>query len=126
MRSIEGEEGLKPGFFFHRRNGWNYAAGYYFSALFVYHSGWSLRSSVYYDGGVVIAVGVMMFAARPIGSLLIAIRPVLALSFPRSGWLLPDSAESFDVHVRKDIYFAMFFSIAVESLNLLRNKRIPL
>lgn len=33
--------------------------------------------------------------------------------------------ESFDVHVPKGyIYFAMFFSIAVESLNLLRNKRI--
>ena len=35
--------------------------------------------------------------------------------------------ESFDVHVPKGyIYFAMFFSIAVESLNLLRNKKNPL
>ena len=35
--------------------------------------------------------------------------------------------ESFDVHVPKGyIYFAMFFSIAVESLNLLRNKKKPL
>lgn len=33
--------------------------------------------------------------------------------------------ESFDIHVPKGyIYFAMFFSIAVESLNLIRNKRI--
>lgn len=32
--------------------------------------------------------------------------------------------ESFDIHVPKGyIYFAMFFSIAVESLNLIRNKR---
>ncbi len=36
--------------------------------------------------------------------------------------------ESFDVHVPKGYisYFAMFFSIAVESLNLLRNKKNPL
>lgn len=35
--------------------------------------------------------------------------------------------ESFDIHVPKGyIYFAMFFSIAVESLNLIRNKRIAL
>ena len=35
--------------------------------------------------------------------------------------------ESFDIHVPKGyIYFAMFFSIAVESLNLIRNKKNPL
>ncbi|MGS9083404.1 TerC family protein, partial [Salmonella enterica subsp. enterica serovar Infantis] len=35
--------------------------------------------------------------------------------------------ESFDVHVPKGyISFAMFFSIAGESLNLLRNKKNPL
>ena len=34
--------------------------------------------------------------------------------------------ESFDIHVPKGyIYFAMFFSIAVESLNLMRNKKNP-
>ncbi len=48
---------------------------------------------------------------------------MLALSF-----LIPVGftlmLESFDVHVPKGyIYFAMFFSIAVETLNLMRNKK---
>lgn len=75
---------------------------------------------------VVIAVGVMMFAARPIGEFVDRHPSVkmLALSFLiLVGFTL--ILESFDVHVPKGyIYFAMFFSIAVESLNLLRNKRI--
>ncbi len=52
--------------------------------------------------------------------------PGLALSFLiLVGFTL--MLESFDVHVPKGyIYFAMFFSIAVESLNLLRNKKNPL
>ncbi len=77
---------------------------------------------------VVIAVGVMMFAARPIGDFVDRHPSVkmLALSFLiLVGFTL--MLESFDVHVPKGyIYFAMFFSIAVESLNLLRNKKNPL
>lgn len=75
---------------------------------------------------VVIAVGVMMFAARPIGEFVDRHPSVkmLALSFLiLVGFTL--ILESFDVHVPKGyIYFAMFFSIAVETLNLWRNKKI--
>lgn len=74
---------------------------------------------------VVIAVGVMMFAARPIGEFVDRHPSVkmLALSFLiLVGFTL--ILESFDVHVPKGyIYFAMFFSIAVETLNLWRNKK---
>lgn len=77
---------------------------------------------------VVIAVGVMMFAARPIGDFVEKHPSVkmLALSFLLLvGFTL--MLESFDVHVPKGyIYFAMFFSITVESLNLIRNKKNPL
>jgi len=77
---------------------------------------------------VVIAVGVMMFAARPIGEFVERHPSVkmLALSFLiLVGFTL--MLESFDIHVPKGyIYFAMFFSIAVESLNLIRNKKNPL
>ena len=77
---------------------------------------------------VVIAVGVMMFAARPIGEFVDRHPSVkmLALSFLiLVGFTL--ILESFDVHVPKGyIYFAMFFSIAVETLNLWRNKKNPL
>lgn len=77
---------------------------------------------------VVIAVGVMMFAARSIGDFVERHPSVkmLALSFTVPGGLYPDSGK-FDIHVPKVyIYFAMFFSIAVESLNLIRNKKNPL
>lgn len=77
---------------------------------------------------VVISVAVMMFAARPIGDFVDRHPSVkmLALSFLiLVGFML--ILESFAVHVPKGyIYFAMFFSIAVESLNLLRNKKNPL
>jgi len=77
---------------------------------------------------VVIAVGVMMFAARSIGYFVERHPSVkmLALSFLiLVGFTL--ILESFDIHVPKGyIYFAMFFSIAVESLNLIRNKKNPL
>jgi predicted tellurium resistance membrane protein TerC len=77
---------------------------------------------------VVIAVGVMMFAARPIGEFVDRHPSVkmLALSFLiLVGFTL--ILESFDVHVPKGyIYFAMFFSIAVETLNLWRNKKSAL
>ena len=68
------------------------------------------------------------FTTRPIGDFVDRHPSVkmLALSFLiLVGFTL--MLESFDVHVPKGyIYFAMFFSIAVESLNLLRNKKNPL
>ncbi len=77
---------------------------------------------------VIIAVGVMMFAARAIGDFVDRHPSVkmLALAFLLLvGFTL--ILESFDIHVPKGyIYFAMFFSIAVESLNLIRNKKNPL
>ncbi|WP_213993160.1 TerC family protein [Sodalis sp. dw_96] len=74
---------------------------------------------------VVISVGVMLYAARPIGEF-VARHPsvkMLALSFLiLIGFTL--ILESVDVHVPKGyIYFAMFFSMAVEALNLARSKK---
>ena len=74
---------------------------------------------------VVIAVGVMMFAARPIGEF-VARHPsvkMLALSvLILVGFTL--ILESFGILVPKGyIYFAMFFSMTVEALNLLRSKK---
>ena len=77
---------------------------------------------------VVIAVGIMMFAARPIGEFVDRHPSVkmLALAFLiLVGFTL--ILESYGIHVPKGyVYFAMFFSIAVETLNLLRNKKNPL
>jgi len=77
---------------------------------------------------VVLSVGVMMFAARPIGDFVDRHPSVkmLALSFLiLVGFTL--ILESVSIHVPKGyIYFAMFFSIAVEALNLMRNKKNPL
>ena len=74
---------------------------------------------------VVISVGVMMFAARTIGEFVERHPSVkmLALSFLiLVGFTL--ILESFNIHVPKGyIYFAMFFSMAVECLNLLRSKK---
>ncbi|BEO05549.1 membrane protein [Serratia marcescens] len=74
---------------------------------------------------VVIAVGVMMFAARPIGDFVNRHPSVkmLALAFLiLVGFTL--MLESFQVHVPKGyIYFAMFFSMSVEALNLMRSKK---
>ncbi|MEM6052504.1 TerC family protein [Erwinia sp. P7711] len=74
---------------------------------------------------VVIAVGVMMFAARSIGEFVERHPSVkmLALAFLiLVGFTL--ILESFNVHVPKGyIYFAMFFSMAVECLNLMRSKK---
>ncbi|AFJ45920.1 TerC family protein [Shimwellia blattae] len=77
---------------------------------------------------VVIAVSVMMFAAKPIGDF-VERHPsikMLALSFLiLVGFTL--ILESCDIHVPKGyMYFAMFFSMAVEGLNLVRNKKNPL
>lgn len=77
---------------------------------------------------VVLAVGVMMFAARPIGEFVDRHPSIkmLALSFLiLVGFTL--ILESVSIHIPKGyIYFAMFFSIAVEALNLMRSKKNPL
>jgi predicted tellurium resistance membrane protein TerC len=69
---------------------------------------------------IVIAAGVMLFSARPIGELVDRHPTVkmLALAFLiLVGFTLV--VEGFDVHVPKGyIYFAMAFSVAVEMLNL--------
>ena len=76
---------------------------------------------------IICAVGVMLFAAKPISKFVDA-RPtikILALSFLLLiGVTLV--AEGFDVHVPKGyIYFAMAFSVGVEMLNLrMRNKQM--
>lgn len=77
---------------------------------------------------VIAAVGVMLFAAKPIGDF-VDRHPsvkVLALAFlVMVGMAL--TAEAFDVHVPKGyIYSAMAFSLAVEALNIrARGKRLP-
>jgi len=74
---------------------------------------------------IMAAVGVMMFAARPIGEFVDAHPTVkmLALSFlVLVGVTL--MVEGFDIHVPKGyIYFAMAFSVAVEMLNLRLRRR---
>jgi predicted tellurium resistance membrane protein TerC len=78
---------------------------------------------------VMAAVGVMMFAAKPIGDFVDS-HPsvkVLALAFlVMVGMAL--TAEAFDMHVPKGyIYAAMAFSLAVEALNIrARSKRLAL
>lgn len=77
---------------------------------------------------IVIAVGVMLFAARSIGEFVDA-HPtikILALSFLVVVGLTL-MVEGFDVHVPKGyIYFAMAFSLGVEMLNIrMRKKREP-
>lgn len=76
---------------------------------------------------VVIAVLIMMLAARGIGEFVERHPSVkmLALAFLiLVGFTL--ILESFNIHISKGyIYFAMFFSMAVECLNLLRNKKNP-
>jgi len=74
---------------------------------------------------IVLAVGVMLFAAKPISTFVDA-HPtikILALSFLiLVGVTL--IAEGFDVHVPKGyIYFAMAFSVAVEMINLRLRKK---
>jgi predicted tellurium resistance membrane protein TerC len=75
---------------------------------------------------IIVSVGVMLFAAKPIGDFVDANPTIkmLALSFLiLVGFTL--MAEGLDVHVPKGyIYFAMAFSFAVEMLNIrLRRKR---
>jgi len=78
---------------------------------------------------IVIAVGIMMFAAKPIGDFVDSHPTIkmLALSF----LILIGVAlvgEGFELHIPKGyIYFAMAFAVAVEMLNLrLRGKRQPM
>ena len=77
---------------------------------------------------IVIAVGVMMFAAKPIGDFVDEHPTIkmLALSF----LILVGVAligEGFGTHVPKGyLYFAMAFSVAVEMLNLRLRKRQPI
>lgn len=74
---------------------------------------------------IIIAVGVMMVAAKPIGDF-VDENPtfkMLALSFLLMIGLML-MVEGFDVHVPKGyIYFAMFFSVMVEVLNMQVRKR---
>ncbi|AXF76780.1 TerC family protein [Erwinia tracheiphila] len=74
---------------------------------------------------VVFAVLIMMFAARTIGEFVDHHPSVkmLALAFLiLVGFTL--ILEGINIHISKGyIYFAMFFSMAVECLNLLRNKK---
>lgn len=69
---------------------------------------------------IIIAVGVMMFAAKPIGDF-VDTHPtlkILALAFlVLVGISL--IAESLDIHIPKGyIYFAMGFSVVVEMINI--------
>jgi len=78
---------------------------------------------------IIIAVGVMLFAAKSIGDFVDA-HPtikILALSFLVVVGLTL-MIEGFDVHVPKGyIYFAMAFSLGVEMLNIrMRTKREPI
>lgn len=75
---------------------------------------------------IMIAVGVMMFAAKPIGDF-VDEHPtvkILALSF----LILIGTAligESLDFHIPKAyIYFAMFFSVVVEMLNIRMRRKL--
>jgi len=75
---------------------------------------------------IMVAVGVMMFAAKSIGDF-VDLHPtikVLALSFLiLIGTALV--AESLDFHIPKAyIYFAMFFSVTVEMLNIRMRKKL--
>jgi predicted tellurium resistance membrane protein TerC len=74
---------------------------------------------------IVASVGVMLFAAKPIGDFVDENPTIkmLALSFLiLVGFTL--IAEGFDVHIPKGyIYFAMAFSLGVEALNIKLRKR---
>jgi predicted tellurium resistance membrane protein TerC len=75
---------------------------------------------------IVIAVGVMLFSAKPIGDFVDRHPTIkmLALSFLLMIGLTL-IAEGFDVHVPKGyIYFAMAFSVGVELLNMRLRRRI--
>ncbi len=74
---------------------------------------------------IMIAVGVMMFAAKTIGDFVNATPSIkiLALTFLLFvGVLLV--ADSLNIHIAKEyLYFAIFFSLSVETLNIIRERR---
>ena len=74
---------------------------------------------------VMIAVGVMMFAAKTIGDFVNATPSIkiLALTFLLFvGVLLV--ADSLNIHIAKEyLYFAIFFSLSVETLNIIRERK---
>ncbi|EFK0325668.1 TerC family protein [Escherichia coli] len=74
---------------------------------------------------VITAVGVMMFAAKTIGDFVNATPSIkiLALTFLLFvGVLLV--ADSLNIHIAKEyLYFAIFFSLSVETLNIIRERR---
>ncbi|ECG8588805.1 TerC family protein [Salmonella enterica subsp. salamae] len=74
---------------------------------------------------VIIAVGVMMFAAKTIGDFVNNTPSIklLALTFLLFvGVLLV--ADSLEIHIAKEyLYFAIFFSLSVEILNIVRERK---
>lgn len=74
---------------------------------------------------VMIAVGIMMFAAKTIGDFVNATPSIkiLALTFLLFvGVLLV--ADSLNIHIAKEyLYFAIFFSLSVETLNIIRERK---
>lgn len=74
---------------------------------------------------VITAVGVMMFAAKTIGDFVNATPSIkiLALTFLLFvGVLLV--ADSLNIHIAKEyLYFAIFFSLSVETLNIIRERK---
>lgn len=75
---------------------------------------------------VIIAVGIMMLAAKTIGDFVnnTPTMKMLALTFLLLvGILLV--ADSLEIHIAKGyLYFAIFFSLAVETLNIIRSRKI--
>lgn len=75
---------------------------------------------------VMIAVGVMMFAAKAIGDFVnnTPSIKILALTFLLFvGVLL--MADSVEIHIAKGyLYFAIFFSLTVEIINIVRNQKL--
>lgn len=75
---------------------------------------------------VIIAVGIMMFAAKTIGDFVNNMPTIkmLALTFLLLVGILLIS-DSLGLHIAKGyLYFAIFFSLTVETLNIVRNKKI--
>ncbi|MDU1458667.1 MAG: TerC family protein, partial [Klebsiella sp.] len=75
---------------------------------------------------VIIAVGIMMFAAKTIGDFVnnTPTMKMLALTFLLLVGLLL-VADSLEIHIAKGyLYFAIFFSLAVETLNIIRSRKI--
>ncbi|MCS2164940.1 TerC family protein [Scandinavium manionii] len=75
---------------------------------------------------VVIAVGIMMFAAKSIGDFVNSTPSIkmLAITFLLLVGILL-IADSINIHIARGyLYFAIFFSLTVEVLNIVRDKRV--